>query len=62
MTSYYDILDVNKNSTPEEIKKAYKKKAIQWHPDKNPENKEDAEKISTNDVRKIGKIINKKIR
>lgn len=36
----YDILGINKNSSLEDIKKAYKKKAFQYHPDKNPNNPE----------------------
>jgi len=42
---YYEILEVSKDAGDKEIKKAYRKKAIQFHPDKNPDNKEAEEKF-----------------
>nr|KAF6494565.1 DnaJ heat shock protein family (Hsp40) member B2 [Rousettus aegyptiacus] len=44
MASYYEILDVPRSASADDIKKAYRRKALQWHPDKNPDNKEFAER------------------
>lgn len=43
-TNYYDILGVWRNATTSDISKAYKALALLWHPDKNKENKERAER------------------
>ncbi|EGS17252.1 uncharacterized protein CTHT_0065710 [Thermochaetoides thermophila DSM 1495] len=44
-TKLYDLLNISPNATQDEIKKAYRKAALKWHPDKNKDNPQAAEKF-----------------
>jgi len=52
---FYEILEVDKNSSLNEIKKSYRKLAFQYHPDRNPENPEALEKLK--DINKAYEVL-----
>ncbi|RIB28752.1 DnaJ domain-containing protein [Gigaspora rosea] len=43
MVNYYEVLGIDVNATEEDIRKAYRRQALIWHPDKNVQNREEAE-------------------
>ena len=47
MPNYYEILDIPRNATDSEIRRAYLKLSLKWHPDKNGGNPEAEEKFKT---------------
>lgn len=53
--NYYEILEINENSTQEEVKKACKKLSLKYHPDKNPGNHQAEEKFK--EIQKAAEIL-----
>ena len=44
--NYYELLDIDEKAEHDEIKRAYREKLMEWHPDKNPDRREKAEEMT----------------
>lgn len=58
------VLGVSRDADEAQIKKAYRKKAMKWHPDKNPDNKEEAEamfKVAASPTTEVAHIVFRKL-
>merc|ERR1719221_1767687 len=53
MSSYYDLLGVSKNASDEDLRKAYKKAAVKWHPDKHSSKSEEKVKEAEEEFKQI---------
>lgn len=52
----YEILGLPKTATPDDVKKTYRKLALKYHPDKNPDNPEASEKVSHSTIHSFATI------
>lgn len=59
---YYEILELDKSASDEEIRRSYRKLALKWHPDKNKEKKKEAEKRFQEISEAYSTLSNKKLR
>ncbi len=44
--NYYELFEIDKEADPDEIKRAYRQKLMEWHPDKNPDRRDQAEEMT----------------
>jgi curved DNA-binding protein CbpA len=59
MTNYFETLGVNKNATPEEIKKSYHKLVVKWHPDKFSDKSSEEKEKANGMIREINEAYEK---
>ena len=59
MRNYYDILDIKKNASSDEVKKAYRKLAMKYHPDKVSHLGDEFRKTADEKFSKVNEAYNK---